>query len=328
MPITFTVTVRVPVLRCQGRGWRHFHRRLGSGLAFWILWAIFLGLIPWDGPARQYLPSPSEALAADCPACIWIDYGEQTRRRDGGVVRRHRIRGDRDEADLGGLGLEARVRFLHIEGLDTWKPTDYRIPVECDPGGCHLDISASANTGMELYVHGTCQDKGSPEATNYLAQTRYTLYGNADPTPPSLPIPEENRPDTPPHLDLSPIHRGGYLMTGNRYDFSYRAVPGAVATAKIREKGRILADLEMAPDGTFSYTPPHDPHLDKAGAHAGKETVVWVEADKPHWSVTHTLYLHRSFSAHLRQQPGLLVFGGSMVFFALLTLGTRKQGTQ
>ena len=108
-------------------------------------------------------------------------------------------------------------------------------------------------------------------------------------------------------MRLSPDPSHYWPQTGMTYRFTYQGLGKATGAAQVIENQRHLDSITIDPQGVFSYTPPHDPDLDREGPSAYKQTVLLVEqqAGRETITSTFTLLLHRSRYGHHRLLPGL-----------------------
>ena len=274
----------------------------------------------------------AQAVAdTECPTYVWIDYAEQVREKNGSLTQRYYIRNSGDIwPDCAHCpDFQAFYRLngrpspkKHPYRFDRFSPKAgyYRTSITCDNGELYLDINFRTNARIELYIAGTCGRK------KFLAQIAHPLFGKAPSGETRTQWPVAGLPADLPRLCLQPSRHNFYMQTGQTYQFSYTGKGTAVKSMSILENHKRLADVAMSPSGVFAYTPPHDPQLDRVGPYDVKETVALVEEATSDWdyATTHTLLLHRSFFAHLRLLPGLVLFGVTIMVFAVIVGYKRK----
>nr|NJM04410.1 hypothetical protein [Desulfobacula sp.] len=259
-----------------------------------------------------------------CPDYIWIGCGEQTRVKNGAVTQRYYVRTDPDTClnCTHGIDYQAFYQFQTSSKKQPYrfapslsKEDYYRVPIQCGRDGLYFDITAETNTRIELYVFGT---QGSKRLS---AKIVHALFGKA-PSRESRDRGEVSRlPEDFPDLRLRPSPGIYYMQTGQAYGLDYTGAGAQAGTLSVLENGQHIEDLSVSPDGGFSYTPPHDPKLDRAGSYEFKETVALVKEITPEgdYITSHTLLLHRSYLGRLRLQPGLALFGATILVFAGIT---------
>ena len=157
----------------------------------------------------------------------------------------------------------------------------------------------------------------------FLAHVIHPIFGKA---PCEKPVQQGTAqlPRDLPQLSLGSKSRVTYMQTGRPYRFKYISKGTAGQTVSIFENQRQIASLPVSDDGGFAYTPPHDPKLDRSGPHDYKQTVVLVEETAADYAATQTLLLHRSYLAHNRLKPGLILFSATILVFSLTAVFKRK----
>ena len=269
------------------------------------------------------LPSPVNWAASNekCPPHIWISQGEQTTKKNGGLVQRYHIRNNRN--DWGKI--EEKIGLQAIYSLRNYSSADveyYHAPIKRNGDDVFLDVECDTNAMIRLFVLGACEDKC------YTAQIATPLFGRASKGSSKPGKLAEGFPENRPRLHLKPSIRDYYMQTGRDYLFEYSAIGPDANKAEILENGKIRAQIALGPDGNFAYTPLHDITLDRAGPRARKETVVFVqeEAYGKVFSTTHTLVLHRSITAHLDLSQGLVLLGATFALFSMFVVYKRRFG--
>ena len=243
----------------------------------------------------------------DCPDHIWIACGEQIRLPDGSVTQHYWLRSDSKKRlrRLSNIQWEAYYRLTD----GTTPAKGYcKVPLECSEGAPHLKINCRTNARLELIVVGRCGGK------HFSAQLRHALFGKASAVKQNHSMQFSDLPADLRQLNLQPASRNYYMQTGGTYRFTYRGDAGAVLSVAVLEEGqRLPLDLNLSLDETLAYTPAHDPRLDRSGPYEFKETVLLareVSGDRE-YAATYTLQLHRSYIAHRRLFPGLVVLAGA-----------------
>ena len=273
----------------------------------------------------EVLPSPMNWAASTetCPARIWISPGEQTTKKNGGMIQRYHIRNDRDEWGK----IEEKIGLQAIYSLKYYSSAGveyYHVPIQRNGDDVFLDVECDANAMIRLFVAGACED------TCYAAQVATPLFGRAAKGSGKPGMLAEGFPENRPRLRLKPSRRDYYMQTGRDYLFEYSAKGPDANMAEILENGKVREQIALGPDGKFACTPLHDMALDRAGSRARKETVVSIreEADGKAYSSTHTLVLHRSVTAHLDLSQGLVLLGATFALFAMFVVYKRRFGNK
>lgn len=281
-------------------------------------------------PAMAASGSHPEA-GSRCPHYLWIDCAQQSRHKNGAITQYYHIRHD---ADIRPEGLDARdVQVLYRfrirskpkkkpYGFDLMTPIAgyYSTPVIGDKDGLHFTIKSEGNNIVEVFVVASCGRK------QFLAHVLHPIFGKAPhekPAQQGVKLP----PDLP-RLRLGPKFsvRAMYMQTGRTFGFTYTPKGSAAPSVSILEDQQHVASLPVSDDGTFAYTPPHDPELDRSGPYDYKQTVVLVEETVAtrDYAVTQTLLLHRSYMARNRLTPGLILFGAVFLVVVLMVVFNRK----
>jgi hypothetical protein len=295
------------------------HVWLGIGI-----FAVICGLV--FGPAIANI---------ECPTYIWIDCGKQTREKDGSITQRYNIRSNVDGWTNGTESSDYQA-FYRLDAKSSKSKSPYcfdrsfpetgyyNIPVTCADGELYLDINSATNARLELYVHRICDGK------KLSARIVHPLFGRASSDDePRIQGPVMSIPADLPRLYLPPFFQNYYMQTGQSYPFGYTDRGATVKTMSILENRKHIADIVRAPDGTFVYKPLHDPKLDSTGPYDFKEAIAMVKETAAGWDyvTTYTLLLHRSYIAHLKLLPGLVLFGVTAALFAVIVGCKRKRGS-
>ena len=261
-------------------------------------------LLLCGGVAPQHALWAGEAVSPpECPGYIWISPGEQFREKNGAATQRYYVRSHAGEDACSNTGSRLQA-YCRLTSTVVSHPDEYQpVPVQYQNGSAFVDIQAQTNARVDLCIYGQCSNR------SYTARTSQPLYGAAQTPPndqkdPGIPLPADM-----PRLELEQTRHTFFLQTGQPYHFDYISKSGLATTAAIIKKGARVQTLALTPEHHLAYTPPHDPELDNAGSYATGETLILVDepsGDTP-CTVTFTLLLHRSLSAHYRLWPGVLL---------------------
>ncbi len=260
------------------------------------------------------------AVGPLCPAYLWIAYGPQIKEKDGSLTQRFYIQapnGRLNETSAKEMKLTAFYlsRRARAKGPSLGRP----LAVQYQHGAPYLDINIGRFSRIELHVSAACGRQ------RYRATTVIFLFGKSgkktiNPLPPSPGL----RPPQP-YIHLRP-ERGHYWMqTGQNFRFVYQGGGKDPGMARVMEDRRTVGSIALDPQGAFSYTPPHDPKLDRAEPSAFKQTVLLLSEATPQGTVvsTFTLLLHRSRYGRHQMLPGLALF--ALVGFGVLWGVLRKR---
>ena len=257
----------------------------------------------------------------DCAAYLWIAYGRQTRHPDGSVTQRYHIRSDRalwPDGDACG-DLQAFYRASSRSDQAEWGY--HTAAVVCSRGDAYLDITSKTNTRIDLHVVGTCGN------SQWTAHTAHPLFGKASPDTREPSARTVDLPQGVVRLRLRPSRHTYYMQTGNPYHFDYSDNDGTIESAIIIENRKRIAQIDLLPGNVLSYTPPHDPNLDRCGHYATKETIVLVKetATDRTYADTFTLLLHRSVYSYHRLPPGVILFSAAACVVLVLVIIYRRR---
>ncbi len=292
-----------------------------------IIWIVFI--LFW--PAMATSGSDPE-VGGLCPQYVWIDCAQQSRHKNGALTQYYHIRHNADirpnclDAEDYKVLYRFRIRSKpkrHPYGFDLVTPKDgyYSTPIICDKDGLYFTIKSEGNNIVEVFVVVSCGRK------QFLAHVIHPIFGKA---PHEKPVQKgvAQLPQGLPRLRLGPKFsvRSMYMQTGRTYRFEYMSKDSTAKSVSIIENQQHMASLTVSDDGTFAYTPPHDPKLDRSGPYDYKQTVVLVEETgaKREYAATQTLLLHRSYTARNRLKPGLMLFGAVFLAVSLIVVFNRK----
>ncbi len=272
-------------------------------------------------------PQPVNETKTPCPQYIWVDCSEEKRQTNGAVGQYYYIRhaGDAPRDCVNISDYTALYRFYERSApkkyryrYDRLAPANgcYEAPVQCRNGELYFEISSPNNVMVEVFVIGTCGRR------HFLAQVLHPLFGKASTENAPLERPLADLPEDLPRMRLGQSPFVTYMQTGQTYHFDYDPKGAGAGRVTVLEQQEPLATFVMSETGTFAYTPPHDPKLDRAGPRQYKQTVVLVEetAAGREYATTQTLLLHRSYVAHRRLTPGLLLFGTILATLSIIVV--------
>jgi len=158
--------------------------------------------------------------------------------------------------------------------------------------------------------------KGQP----HFAQTRLVLYGQSKET-------DKNRKDSgegPDWPEFQARSSGEFYWPQTGHEFSVSLSKEARENMEVWSGGGKLLD-EMRNSGTvYTYTPPHDPALNRAGTTASKP-LIFVARINEGGSASFTQIVHRSRFAGLNKKAGLTVFTAAFLLSCLTAVLSRKK---
>ena len=258
---------------------------------------------------------PAPALADEsvcCPDHVWIACGEQIRQINGSLTQRYLLKSSEENRPpcFSGLSWEA---YYRLYGGAVSEKRYRHVPMRCRDGEPYLDVNCRTNARLELIVVGRCGRR------RFTAQTQHVVFGKASDGKQEQSLSLSELPSDLRRINLQPSRRNYYMQTGRAYRFAYQGNGGAVVSFEVLEEDRPLQlDLALAPDGTVAYAPAHDPRLDRNSPYEFKEVVMLARevTGEREYATTFTMLLHRSYSAHLRRRPGLVVFAGAAALVA------------
>ena len=164
----------------------------------------------------------------------------------------------------------------------------------------------------------------------YLAHTHLVLFGKSGttahrtPASPSL----ADRLASLPRISLESAEQYYWHQTGVPLGFTIKnaGIPDPGLT--VFENGRITPLVPDSPDPhRFTYTPPHDERLKKAGYAAARHDIVFTRFSlgRHRYHLSYVLHLHRSRYAHDNHRAGAAVLGAGLFGFTVLVLYKRRK---
>ena len=155
----------------------------------------------------------------------------------------------------------------------------------------------------------------------HFAQTRLTLYGQSKETDKN----REGSGEGPYWPDFQVRSSGGLYWPQTGQEFSVSLNREIQKNMEVWSgAGELLGEINCS--GTvYTYTPPHDPALNRAGTNASKP-LIFVARINEGGAASFTQIVHRSRFAGLNKKAGLTVFTAAFLLFCLTAvLARRKQ---
>ncbi len=287
--------------------------------------------VAWLALCLALLAFSSSLLGAENPPlpCLWLHARERWVQPDGTVGQRYAIRLLGTESPAGQHCTGLRAFWRAVGRGNPPGGLFYPLPLRCKAAGCFADVHSPGPVFFEVLVQGRCGELScSAQASGFLYGRKTASGPDAEATAPSKGY------DPRPRLVLRPSPAHYYPQTGETYLFRYTApaVPFAGEEGLHHARLNILSEQgtaiqEILPvNGEYSYTPAHEPALDRQGPEAAVERVLLVrERVNSGHTATFTLRLHRSRTAHLHRRYGLALFAGVAVLTFTLVLARKKQ---
>lgn len=192
-----------------------------------------------------------------------------------------------------------------------------------------FSIRVSKPSGISLFVFLENNDE------RYIAHTNFKLFADSRTQPDRIPAENDDIPAGTATCRLCLKNASTYYwhQTGIPLTFFIRSKSApsheALYVTENNTCRALRAGLAAAPDKPleFSYTPPHDDRLRKAGISAARTDTLHTQIRDGRYLyiLTYALQVHRSRHAHESRAAGAVVLGAGILMFVSIILYKRRR---
>jgi len=157
------------------------------------------------------------------------------------------------------------------------------------------------------------------EGRPHFAQTRLILYGQGGETE------GDEGSGEGPHWPVFTVRSNGesyWPQTGHEFSVSFSGEEGGYMEVR-NGRGELMDEARHSGEG-YTYTPAHDPALNRAGTTASKPLLFVVRINEG-GSASYTQIVHRSRFAGMNKQAGLCVFAAAFALSGLTVILARRR---
>ena len=263
--------------------------------------AIFF-LIPFLGGVPCFASEGTEAAAP----FIWLVPGDGVRLPDGRMEQAVTL-----EA-APAIAVERPEIWVRIRkgrgGEAIWRKGDWS---SADPWT--LIIQSGEYVTADVFAEAEIE--GRP----HFAQTRLILYGQAKE------VERDEESGEGPRWPEFRVRSNGesyWPQTGHEFSVSFSGEENGYMEIR-NGRGELLDEVHDSGEG-YTYTPAHDPALNRAGTTASKPLLFVVRINEG-GSASYTQIVHRSRFAGMNKQAGLSVFAAAFALSGLTVILTRRK---
>lgn len=271
-------------------------------------------------------------IGRDCGAasesdCLWVEFGERIRERDGSLTQLLHIGYGGFPSRRKGLAELRELRaFYRLKGESTDGEIRYReVEVERNGGAGLIKITTYKTSAYAVLVRGKVRQDGRQNVL--LASASLVLFprsfseGPGAGDAPAEEVEQRFRISVTPEFSYWP-------QTGEAVDlllsFDREAVAGKMV--RVFDESGVTAKFQTDATGHLTYVPPEDEKLNHQGVAAFKQTVVVSEmkGERTIHLSSHTFLFHRSRFGNRRLLPGMGIFMGTLAGAIALIIWRRR----